>query len=230
MGPWSVGQVNTLIGFGFAVVFWIMPGILQLPWFEIPGLSGWFITHLPEPVVAISAAIILFILPVNLQKRTFTLSWSEAVKIDWGTILLFGGGLALGSLMFKTGVASALGNGFANLLGVETLWVLTGVSIAMAIILSEAASNTASANMIIPVVIAIAQAAQVSPLPPALGACLGASFGFMLPVSTPPNAIVYGSGMIPLPEMMRAGILFDIAGFFIIWAGLYLLCPVLGLM
>ena len=229
LGPWSVGQINTLIGFVFAVIFWIMPGILQLPWFEVPKLTGWFTTHLPEPVVAICAAILLFILPVNLQTRTFTLSWSEAVKIDWGTILLFGGGLALGSLMFKTGVASAMGNGFANLLGVETLWVLTGVSIAMAIILSEAASNTASANMIIPVVIAIAQAAHVSPLPPALGACLGASFGFMLPVSTPPNAIIYGSGMVPLPEMMKAGILFDIAGFFIIWGGLYLLCPLLGL-
>jgi sodium-dependent dicarboxylate transporter 2/3/5 len=230
MGPWSAGQVNTLIGFGFAVVFWIVPGVLQIPWFGVPALSAWMTTHLPEPVVAISAVIILFILPVNLRQRTFTLSWPEAVKIDWGTILLFGGGLALGSLMFKTGVAGALGNGFAHLFGVDTLWMLTGVSIAMAIILSEAASNTASANMIIPVVIAIAQAANVSPLPPALGACLGASFGFMLPVSTPPNAIVYGSGMVPLPQMMKAGILFDIAGFFIIWAGLYLLCPVLGLM
>lgn len=230
LGPWSVGQINTLIGFSFAVVFWIMPGVLQLPWFEMPQLSAWMTAHFPEPVVAISAAIILFMLPVNRQKRIFTLNWTEAVKIDWGTILLFGGGLALGSLMFKTGVADALGNGFAQLLGVETLWVLTGVSIAMAIILSEAASNTASANMIIPVVIAIAQAANVSPLPPALGACLGASFGFMLPVSTPPNAIVYGSGLVPLPQMMKAGLLFDIAGFFIIWGGLYLLCPLLGLL
>jgi sodium-dependent dicarboxylate transporter 2/3/5 len=184
----------------------------------------------PESIVAISAAILLFILPVNLSQGTFTLRWSEAVKIDWGTILLFGGGLALGSLMFKTGVAEAMGYGLTNQLGVNTLWVLTGLSIAMAIVISEAASNTASANMIIPVVIGIAQAAHVSPVPPALGACLGASFGFMLPVSTPPNAIVYGSGLVPLPKMMRAGILFDIAGFFIIWGGLYVLCPILGLM
>jgi sodium-dependent dicarboxylate transporter 2/3/5 len=100
----------------------------------------------------------------------------------------------------------------------------------MAIVISEAASNTASANMIIPVVIAIAQAAGVSPLPPALGACLGASFGFILPVSTPPNAIVYGSGLVPLPKMMRAGILLDIAGFVIIWGGLYVLHQILGLL
>jgi sodium-dependent dicarboxylate transporter 2/3/5 len=110
------------------------------------------------------------------------------------------------------------------------VWALTGLSIAMAIALSEVASNTASASMIIPVVIAIAQAAGVSPLPPALGACLGSSFGFMLPVSTPPNAIVYGSGLVPLRLMMRSGILFDITGFFIIWGGLYLLCPIQGLM
>ncbi len=227
-GKWTWGQINTLFAFGVAVVLWIMPGVLQLPWFEVTGLAQWMNTHIPESIVAIIAAILLFALPVNLSQRTFTLNWTEAVKIDWGTILLFGGGLALGSLMFKTGVAEEMGFGFTRLLGVQTLWVLTGVSIAMAIVLSEAASNTASANMIIPVVIAIAQAAGVSPLPPALGACLGASFGFMLPVSTPPNAIVYGSGLIPLPRMMKAGILFDILGFFIIWGGLYVLCPLLG--
>lgn len=230
LGPWTRGQVNALIALGVAVVLWVAPGILQMPWFEGHWLGPWLRSHLPESVVGIVAAILLFVLPVDLSRGRFTLSWAEAVKIDWGTILLFGGGLALGSLMFKTGVAEAMGQGLTSHLGVDSLWLLTGLSIAMAIVLSEAASNTASANMIIPVVIAIAQAAGVSPLPPALGAALGASFGFMLPVSTPPNAIVYGSGLIPLPRMMRAGILFDIAGFLIIWAGLYVLCPLLGFM
>ena len=229
IGSWTWGQINTLIGFGVAVILWIMPGIFQLPGIESPALTQWMNIHLPESVVAVIAAILLFSLPVSLKKREFTLSWKEAVKIDWGTILLFGGGLALGTLMFKTGVAKEMGYGLTRMLGVNTLWMLTGLSIAMAILMSEAASNTASANMIIPVVIAIAQAANVSPLPPAIGACLGASFGFMLPVSTPPNAIVYGSGLIPLPKMMIAGILFDIIGFFIIWAGLYFLCPIVGL-
>jgi sodium-dependent dicarboxylate transporter 2/3/5 len=84
--------------------------------------------------------------------------------------------------------------------------------------------------MVIPVAIALAQAAKVSPLPPALGACLGASFGFMLPVSTPPNAIAYGSGLVPIPRMIRAGVVFDAIGFVIILAGLRVLCPLLGLM
>lgn len=229
LGPWTREQLNTLLAFSIAVLLWVAPGILQLPWWQGAGIGQWLSKNMPESIVAITAAILLFVLPVNLSKGTFTLRWSEAVKIDWGTILLFGGGLALGSLMFKTGVAEALGYSLTSRLGVNTLWMLTGLSIAMAIVISEAASNTASANMIIPVVIALAQAADVSPLPPALGACLGASFGFMLPVSTPPNAIVYGSGLVPLPKMMRAGILFDIAGFFIIWGGLYVLCPILGL-
>jgi sodium-dependent dicarboxylate transporter 2/3/5 len=102
--------------------------------------------------------------------------------------------------------------------------------VAFGILLSELTSNTASAAMVIPVVIAIAQGADVSALPPALGACLGASFGFMLPVSTPPNAIVYGSGMIPIGRMIRAGVLLDVIGFFVIWGGLRVLCPWLGLM
>lgn len=228
LGPWTRGQINTVVGFGVAVTLWVMPGILQLPWFTGLWWSRWMSTHLPESIVALGAVILLFLLPVNLSQWEFTLTWPEAVKIDWGTILLFGGGLALGSLMFKTGVAEAMGNTLTGYFGVSSLWGLTGLSIAMAIVISEAASNTASANMIIPVVIAIAQTAGVSPLPPALGACLGASFGFMLPVSTPPNAIVYGSGFVPLPKMMRAGILFDIAGFFIIWGGLYVLHRIHG--
>jgi sodium-dependent dicarboxylate transporter 2/3/5 len=83
--------------------------------------------------------------------------------------------------------------------------------------------------MVVPVAIALAQAAGVSPLPPALGAVLGASFGFMLPVSTPPNAIVYGSGLVPIPRMVRAGVLFDVLGFFVILGGLRVLCPLMGL-
>ena len=229
LGPWTWGQVNTLIAFSVAVLLWIGPGILQLPWFEKHWLSAWANKHLPESIVALGGAILLFMLPTNLAKGEFTMTWREAERIDWGTILLFGGGLALGGLMFTTGVATAMGNGLTSQLGISSLWMLTGLSIGMAIVLSEAASNTASANMIIPVVIAIAQSAGISPLAPALGACLGASFGFMLPVSTPPNAIVYGSGLIPLPKMMRAGFLFDIVGFFVIWGGLRVLCPILGL-
>ncbi|HRK31250.1 MAG TPA: DASS family sodium-coupled anion symporter [Tepidisphaeraceae bacterium] len=227
LGPWSAGQRNALIAFLVAVTLWILPGILALPWFSHLPAGKWMSKFMPEAVVAIAATVLLFMLPIRLSKAEFTLNWQQAARIDWGTILLFGGGLALGSLMFDTGVAKAMGEGLTAKIGASSLWMLTGVSILLAIILSEATSNTASANMVIPVVIAIAQSAGVDPLPPALGACLGASYGFMLPVSTPPNAIVYGSGLVPIGRMMRAGILFDIIGFFIIWGGLRVMWPII---
>jgi sodium-dependent dicarboxylate transporter 2/3/5 len=231
LGPWSAGEVNTLICFSLAVVLWLLPGLLALPvWGETISSSGaWLNRHLPESVVGLVAAILLFALPTNLREGEFTLSWEDAVKIDWGTILLFGGGLALGGLMFKTGVATALGDALMSKFGLTSVWALTGLSIAMGIVLSETTSNTSASNMLIPVVIGICQTAHVSPIPPALGACLGASYGFMLPVSTPPNAIVYGSGLVSIPSMVRAGVLFDIVGFFIIWGGLRVLCPLVGL-
>ncbi len=231
LGPWTRGQVNTLVAFGVAVALWMLPGVLAIPalGLEDAPLTSWIAARLPESVVAVLAALLLFVLPVRLREGEFTMSWPEAVKIDWGTILLFGGGLTLGTLMFETGVARAMGEAFAGGLGTSSLWGFTFTAIAIGIVMSETTSNTAAANMVIPVVIAIAQAAEVNPVPPALGAAFGASFGFMLPVSTPPNAIVYGSGLIPLPKMMRAGIVFDLLGLVIIWIGLRVMCPILGL-
>jgi sodium-dependent dicarboxylate transporter 2/3/5 len=229
LGPWTRGQFNTLVAFGFAVALWMLPGVLALLGLEDAAVSDWLEARMPEAVVAVVAALLLFVLPVRLREGEFTLSWAEAVKIDWGTILLFGGGLTLGTPMFETGVARAMGEAFAAQLGTSSLWGFTFTAIAIGIVMSETTSNTAAANMVIPVVIAIAQAADINPVPPALGAAFGASFGFMLPVSTPPNAIVYGSGLIPIPKMMRAGVLFDVLGLIIIWVGLRVMCPVLGL-
>ena len=229
LGPWTTGQRNTLIAFGSAVLLWMLPGALALGGWQDSAFNQWLAARLPESVVALTAAILLFILPARREHSRFTLTWHEAVQIDWGTILLFGGGLALGTLMFETGVARAMGEGLASRLGASSLWTLTFVSIGIGIVLSETTSNTAAANMVIPVAIAVAQAADVNPVPPALGACFGASYGFMLPVSTPPNAIVYGSGLVPIPRMIRAGILFDVIGLFIIWAGLRVICPIMGL-
>ena len=229
LGPWTRGQLNTLVAFGFAVALWMLPGVLAVLGLQDAPISHWLDARLPEAVVAVVAALLLFVLPVRLREGEFTLSWAEAVKIDWGTILLFGGGLTLGTLMFETGVARAMGEAFAAQLGTSSLWGFTFTAIAIGILMSETTSNTAAANMVIPVVIAIAQASGINPIPPALGAVFGASFGFMLPVSTPPNAIVYGSGLIPIPKMIRAGFIFDVLGLFVIWIGLRIMCPVLGL-
>jgi sodium-dependent dicarboxylate transporter 2/3/5 len=181
-------------------------------------------------MVALLAAVALFLLPTNLRAGQFTITWRQAVRIDWGTILLFGGGLSLGKLMFETKLAEALGTAIVRISGAESVWGLTAVAIVLGIILSETSSNTASASMLVPTIIAVAAGGGMTPLPPVLGATLGASFGFMLPVSTPPNAIVYGTGLVPLREMMASGIRLDVAGAVLIWLGLRLLVPLTGLM
>lgn len=229
LGAWTAGQLNTLAAFALALTLWVAPGILALVLDKGHPLATFLEQRAPESVAALIAASLLFVLPVNLRQGRFTMTWDEAAKIDWGTILLFGAGLSLGKLMFDTGVAEALGRGIVGLTGAHSLWSLTAVAVAMGIVLSETTSNTSATNMLVPVVIAIAQAASVDPVPPALGACFGANYGFMLPVSVPPNAIVYSSGLVPITKMMRAGILFDILGFFMVFGCLRVLCPWLGL-
>jgi sodium-dependent dicarboxylate transporter 2/3/5 len=135
----------------------------------------------------------------------------------------------LGSLMFDLKLAEAVGKGLLNWAGATSLWGVTFSAIYISILVSEVTSNTASANMVVPVMIALSQAAGINPVPPAIGATLGASWGFMLPVSTPPNAIVYGSGMVPITKMMRAGVIFDLVGGVLIWLGLRVLLPLVGL-
>jgi sodium-dependent dicarboxylate transporter 2/3/5 len=229
LGPWSRGQKNALAAFMVAVILWVTPGFLAVAYGTTSPAAGLFNAHVPEAGAALIAALLLFLLPVDWKKREFTLSWKQAVRIDWGTLLLFGGGLTLGELMFQTKLAEAVGSSLLSLSGATSVWGITLAAIFIAILLSEATSNTAAANMVVPVIISLALAAKVNPLPPAIGATLGASWGFMLPVSTPPNAIVYGSGLVRITQMLRAGLLFDILGGFLLWFGLRLLLPIAGL-
>jgi solute carrier family 13 (sodium-dependent dicarboxylate transporter), member 2/3/5 len=157
------------------------------------------------------------------------LTWAEATRIDWGTILLFGAGILVGELATKTGLAKEWGGLLISITGESSLWGITALVTAASIVLSEMTNNTATANLLLPLVVSLAQAAAVPVAPPVLGATLGASFGFMLPISTAPNAMAYGTGQVTVPEMMRAGFLFDLLGFAIIVAGLRLLCPLFGL-
>ncbi len=229
LGPWSRGQKNALAAFLVTVCLWVIPGFLAIFLGSSSPLTKLYGRRLPEAAAALIGAVLLFILPLDWKKRQFTISWRQAVAIDWGTLLLFGGGLSLGNLMFETGLAEHVGQGLLRMSGAESMWTITFAAIFIAIVASETTSNTAAANMVVPVVIALALAAGVNPVPPALGAILGCSWGFMLPVSTPPNAIVYGSGMVPIIKMIRAGLLFDLVGGCVIWAVLRLLLPLIGL-
>lgn len=229
LGPWTRAQKNCLIAFSVAVSLWIFPGFLALFAGPSSPLSRAYNDRLPEAIGAVLAVLVLFLLPLDWKKRQFTLTWRQAVQIDWGTLLLFGGGLTLGEQMFQTGLAESLGRSLLGIFGTTSVWGLTLAGIYLAIMVSEATSNTASATMVVPVLISISQAAGLNPVPPAIGAIIGSSYGFMLPVSTPPNAIVYGSGMVPITKMLRAGSLLDLTGGLLIWLGLRILLPLVGL-
>jgi sodium-dependent dicarboxylate transporter 2/3/5 len=222
LGPVSVGQRNVLLAFAVTVLLWTTPGFLAVAGFGDSELAKSYEAAVPEGAAAMLGAFLLFLLPLDWRKRRFTLTWEQASRIDWGIVLLYGGGLALGSLAFSTGLARWIGDSLTSWLPSHSTAALTIVFTGLAIILSEATSNTASANMIVPVAIAVAQAAGVNPLQPALAATLGASMGFMMPISTAPNAIVYSSGHVPITAMMRHGLLLDLVGFILI-AGLVLL-------
>ena len=227
LGALTTAERNVLGAFGATVLLWTLPGFLALAGLDDSTFSREYQKAVPEGVAAMIGALLLFVLPVDWRTRRFTLTWDEAVRIDWGIVLLYGGGLALGALAFQTGLAEAMGRGITAWLPSKTSLALTIIFTASAILLSEATSNTASANMIVPIAIAVAQAAGVRAVEPALGATLGASMGFMMPISTAPNAIVYSSGFIPITAMMRYGIVLDVVAFVAIVAVVMLLGPVL---
>jgi solute carrier family 13 (sodium-dependent dicarboxylate transporter), member 2/3/5 len=227
LGPLSPAERNVLVAFAITVALWVAPGLFTIGGWDETAFARAYAKAMPEGIAAMVGAMLLFVLPVDWRARRFTITWDQAVRIDWGIVLLYGGGLAIGGLAFSTGLADALGRGITAWLPSHSSFVLTALFTATAIVLSEATSNTASANMIVPVAIAVAQAAGVRPVEPALGATLGASMGFMMPISTAPNAIVYSSGFIPITAMMRYGIALDVVAFVLIVAAVTLAGPVL---
>jgi len=227
LGPLRAGERNVLIAFAVAVLLWLAPDVVPM----IAGkesAAGEFAGRINSAVAALLAAGLLFLLPDKDTEQGVTMTWKQARTIDWGTILLFGGGLALGDAMFKSGLAKAFGEWAVLTTGANSVWTISFVMIVAAILISELASNTASATTMVPVAIGLAQGAGVDPTIPAIATTVASSLGFMLPISTAPNAIVYGSGLLPAKAMMRAGILIDIAGALIVFGVLRLTLPALG--
>jgi sodium-dependent dicarboxylate transporter 2/3/5 len=229
LGGLSRGEKNTLIALTFALVGWFLPGLVGViagddsdAYVQVSEASN-------EGIVAILAAALLFILPVDWARRRFTLNWNQAAQIDCGTVLLFGGSLVLGSLLSATGLAEVVGNSISDAIGVSSVVGITIVIVIVAVLISETTSNTASAAIVVPIAIAIAASADVDPTIPALAAIFGANYGFMLPVSTPPNAIVYSSGMLPITRMIKAGAVFDIIGIVLCVFGVVAMANLVGL-
>ena len=218
LGPWTRGEKQVMGAFGLTVTLWLFPGVVSVVAGMDSPLYRWWERHLPEEVCALLGALMLFALPVDLRRGEFALGWEEIRRLDWGTILLFGGGLALGEAAVRTGLAPWLGRRLVEALPVTHVFTLTLLFTVAAVVLTETTSNTATANLVVPMALAAARAADVWPVAPALGACLGASLAFMLPVSTPPNAMVYASGRVPLGSMLRHGLVLDLAGIVLVVA------------
>jgi sodium-dependent dicarboxylate transporter 2/3/5 len=216
LGPMTRGERNVVFAFSLTATLWIVPGLIEIAVGSSHPLPAWFRTHLPEAIVALLGGLLLFVLPTPERRERFTITWPEAVRIDWGIVILYGGGLAMGRLADTSGLSAALGEGVVRAFPDAGTVGLTMAFALVALVMSEMASNTASANIVVPMAIAVSQAAGVALLEPVLGATLGASLGFMLPVSTPPNAVVYSSGHIPLGAMVRHGVVLDVVGYFVV--------------
>ena len=166
----------------------------------------------------------MFAIPADWRTRTFLLDWPTARKVPWEILILFGGGLSLAQGIDRTGLAAWLGGGLEFLTAGPPLLLIAGV-VLVVILLTELTSNTATAAAFLPVAGALAVGSDVAPLLLAAPVALAASCAFMLPVATPPNAIVFGSGHVTLPQMMRAGIYLNVVGVIVITAALLLLVP-----
>lgn len=217
LGPWARGELFTAAALGSAIVLWIYPGLVEAITGDHRWGAAWLEAHFSEEIVGLLAGIVLFTLPTNWRAGEFALGWPDALKIDWGTLLLFGGGVTLGRQIFDTGLADAFGRGVTGILGHPGLWTVVAVGIVLSIFLSDFTSNTAAANVMVPMMLAVAKAANVDPIPVGVAACLACSFGNLLPVSTGTNALAYGTGHIRVGAMIRHGLALDIAGAVLIW-------------
>ena len=221
--PWSTAERTLVPLFVVVVLLWIVPGILAgTPLQGAAWVKSWQ-ARLPEPAVPMLGALALFLLPSGGPRGERILDITVLRRVDWSTLLLFGGGLSLGTMMFDSGLARALGEGIFHAIPVGGTYGIVLAATLMAVLVSEMTSNTASASLVVPVVLALAQAAGVDPVKPTLAATVACSFGFMLPVSTPPNALVFATGRLRIREMIARGALLDLGGVILVsaWVTLF---------
>ncbi|HMQ53561.1 MAG TPA: DASS family sodium-coupled anion symporter [Anaerolineae bacterium] len=202
LGPMSRQEKQVLAIFGTVAVAWIALGFLKLP-------------LITDATISILGALAMFIVPTNFQKNEFLLDWKSAAKIPWGVVILFGGGLALTDGVSKVALDTWVTGQLTVLSGMAVI-VLLAVIVFIAIFLTEVTSNTATATLLIPAVGSLAIAMGIHPYGPMIAACVACSYAFMLPVATPPNAVVFGSGYVTIPQMSRVGFILNLAGIVVV--------------
>lgn len=198
IGKMSREEKIVLFVFVLAAFSWVFNGFIKK-------------SPVDDTMISIGAALLLFILPVSLRQGRFILDWQTAVKIPWGIVLLFGAGFAVAEGFTRTDLAMWISTRLTSLEGASILLFVTLVAI-LVVFLTEITSNTAIATLLVPIMGSAAVAMGIHPFATIVSSCLAASFAFMLPVATPPNAVVFGSGAIKISDMVKAGIWLNIIG------------------
>jgi len=206
IGSIKVPEIRVAIVFTLMALTWLFRPLL----IELPGLSA-----LDDSGIAMAGAISLFLIPSGEKSDPLLLRWQYAENLPWSVLILFGGGLTLASAVARTGLAEWLGSSL-QAVGMLPLAIIVIIASAMIIFLTELTSNVATTATFLPVVGAIAIESGFDPIVLTVPVTFAASCAFMLPVATPPNAIVYGSGMLTIPKMARAGLMLNIIGIFLV--------------
>jgi len=215
LGPMRSAERRAAAIFGLAALAWVFRADLAFgPGFAVPGWApavglGKFVD---DSTVAVAAAVLLFLVPEGPGSARRLMDWETLAKgFPWDMIVLFGGGLALAGGFETTGLSAWIASRLGALSGAEA-FVVIGATATIAVFTSEIASNTALAALLMPILRATAGGLGIEPMPLMMAGALAASCGFMMPVATAPNAIVYGTGRVPVRTMVRAGLLLDLIG------------------
>lgn len=225
LGPPKRGEWVTLVVFSLTAVAWMTrPLLAGIEFGGVRPLEG-----LTDTGIAIAAAVALFVIPVDPARRIFTMDWNTARRLPWGILILFGGGLSLAAAVETNEVSSFLGAQAGVMAGLSPLLVVGSVAVVV-VLLTELTSNTATTATLAPILAGVAPAIGVHPYLVLVPVAMAASAAFMLPVATPPNAIVFASERITIPQMARAGVWMNLAGIILITTAAMLLVPaVLGI-
>jgi sodium-dependent dicarboxylate transporter 2/3/5 len=202
-------------------------GLLLFGWLVLPFLKAPLgLEAVDDAMVAIIVALLLFIVPAGRGEGPI-LAWSDTKRVPWDVLLLFGGGLALATFIADSGLADWLGtqlSGFAQL----PPWALAMIAVAIMLLVTEFASNVATASAFMPVVAAVAMETGVNPLPLMMAAALAPTWGFMMPAGTGPNAIAFSTGRVPIRQMIGTGFLLDLAGIPLIVGTCFIVAALIG--
>ncbi len=218
LGRMNRGEWSTMIVFLVAVMLWITRPLLQdLTVFGAQPFAG-----LSDTGIAMFAAMLLFVLPVQLKKNRFVMNWKTASQLPWGVLILFGSGLALAKAIDLNGVDDFIGAQVSGFSGMPE-WLVVILVVALIIFLTELTSNTATTATLIPILAGIAPALGIDTMMLVIPAAIAASCAFMMPVATPPNAIVFSSGHVTIAQMTRAGIWLNLVGIGLITLLAYLI-------